>query len=223
MSTVKFIVDGRETEAEKGTTLLEAARAMGIEIPTFCHHDELEDYGACRLCIVEVKKGRSSKVVTSCLYPVEEGIEVLTETERIVKYRRTILELMAARWPAVPKELMEKYQVPTGRLVESPTFCILCGVCVRYCEEVRHHSVLGFVGRGVERQVVVYPEEAEKYCAECAAKCGMECVNACPTGVIVSDYATDLGYPKTVKPIAYPVRMRDDDNIRKVKATLGEK
>lgn len=221
MSSVSFTMDGRAVTAETGETLLTVARANGIDIPTFCHHDEIEDYGACRLCIVEVKKGRSSKVVTSCLYPVEEGIEVLTETDRIVRYRRTILELMQAKWPDVPKELIERYQVPQGRLVKSPTFCILCGICVRYCEEVRHSNVLGFMGRGVERQVVVYPGEAKLYCAECSKAHGMECVNACPTGVIVGDFAAPLGYPRATDPLAYPVRMRDDDNIKKVKKTLG--
>jgi len=219
---VKFTMDGRPVDAEKGTTLLDAAKMMGIEIPTFCHHEQLEDYGACRLCIVEVKKGRSTKVVTSCLYPVEEGIEVATESERIVRYRRTILELMQARWPALPRELLERYQVPRGRLVEAQTFCILCGVCVRYCEEVRGANVLGFIGRGVDRQVVTYPEQAAKHCAECAKNNGMECVNACPTGVVVGDFASPLGYPRPDKPLAYPVRMRDDDNVKKVKKTVGE-
>lgn len=219
---VKLTIDGRETEAEKGRTILTVARELGIDIPTMCDHEAIEPYGACRLCMVEIKKGRSTRVVASCLYPVEEGLEVSTETDRIKRYRRTVLELMSARWPNVPAELMERYQVPAGRLREAPTFCILCGICVRYCEEVKKADVLGFIGRGVDRQVVVYPAQAEKHCAECAKPAGMECVNACPTGVIVGDFAHGLGYPRPDRPLAYPVRMRDDENVKTVKETVGD-
>ncbi len=222
--SVKFTINQIPVEAAKGTTLLAAARSIGVEIPTYCQHDDLEGYGACRLCVVEVKKGRSTKVVASCLYPVEEGIEVQTETDKIARHRRVILELMKAKWPNVPKALMEKYGVKEGRLVPNITFCILCGLCVRHCEDVKKASALGFIGRGVDRQVVTFPSAALPNCPDCVHNKDMQCFKVCPTGVISNDYACYFNYgPRGAHPIAHPIRMRDKDNEKTVKNTVGGK
>src|SRR5512134_1959155 len=122
--SVAFTVNGQKVEAREGTTVLQAARSLGVDIPTLCEHEKLAGFGACRLCVVEVVRGKRSRVVVSCLYPVEEGIEVLTESEKIVKHRKVILELMSARWPWVPKELLERYGVVKTRFDEQATFCI---------------------------------------------------------------------------------------------------
>ena len=85
---VTLNIDGRELKAEKGQTILQVARENGIDIPTLCHHEAIEPYGACRLCIVEVSKGKRTRIVTSCLYPVEEGLKVKTDSSRVISNRK---------------------------------------------------------------------------------------------------------------------------------------
>ena len=201
-------IDGKEVKAEEGTTLLQAAKQAGIEIPTLCYDDRLAPYGACRLCSVEITKGERSRVVVSCVYPVEEGLVVETETPRVLKIRKVILELLRARSPGLKEELAERYNVDKTRLEREPTFCILCGLCVRYCAEVKKANALGFVGRGTERQVVFFPDIAVKTCPTCR-----ECFNICPTGVIPSDFAVSV--PRFRKqPTVFPVKLRDEQNLR---------
>lgn len=208
MKQVTMQIDGVQVKAEEGTTLLQAAKQAGIKIPTLCHDDRLAPYGACRLCSVEIKKGERSRIVASCVYPVEEGLVVETESPRVQKIRRVILELLRSRSPGLKEELAERYQVDKTRLDRDPSFCILCGLCVRYCAEVKGANALGFVGRGTERQVVFFPEIALRTCPTCR-----ECFNICPTGVIPSDFAVNV--PRFEKqPTVFPVRLRDDQNLR---------
>jgi predicted molibdopterin-dependent oxidoreductase YjgC len=96
---VNLMINGKKITAQKDTMILEAARAAGIDIPTLCAHESVSRSGACRLCVVEVKKGNRTKIVTSCLYPVEEGIVVETKNERVLNVRRLVLELLLARNP----------------------------------------------------------------------------------------------------------------------------
>lgn len=218
---VTLKINGNSVEARPGMTVLEAAQSVGIFVPTLCQHKELSPYGACRLCVVELKGRRGSRVVASCLYPVENDLEVLTESERVVKHRGVILELMLARWPWVDKDLLERYGVEQGRFEEHTNFCILCGLCVRYCTEVKKANVLGYIGRGIERQVVIYAEQALKVCPTCDYG-GMGCRSVCPTGVIPNEFAhTGPRFGKKV-PVAYPVRIYDEDNIRDVLRTVGD-
>ncbi|MFQ6078393.1 MAG: 2Fe-2S iron-sulfur cluster-binding protein, partial [Thermodesulfobacteriota bacterium] len=84
---VTLKINGKTVKARPGMTVLKAARSADIFIPTLCHHDELSPYGACRLCIVEILRGQRTRIVVSCLYPVEDGLEVLTESERVVRHR----------------------------------------------------------------------------------------------------------------------------------------
>ncbi len=208
MKQVTMQIDGVQVKAEEGTTLLQAAKQAGIKIPTLCHDDRLAPYGACRLCSVEIKKGERSRIVASCVYPVEEGLVVETESPRVQKIRRVILELLRSRSPGLKEELAERYQVDKTRLDRDPSFCILCGLCVRYCAEVKGANALGFVGRGTERQVVFFPEIALRTCPTCR-----ECFNICPTGVIPSDFAVNV--PRFEKqPTVFPVRLRDEQNLR---------
>ncbi len=201
-------IDGKEVRADEGTTVLEAAKQVGIDIPTLCHDDRLAPYGACRFCSVEIGKGERSRVVTSCVYPAEEGLVVDTDSPRIQKIRKVILELLRSRSPGLKEELAERYAVDNSRLDRDPTFCILCGLCVRYCAEVKKANALGFVGRGTERQVVFFPEIAVKTCPTCR-----ECFPICPTGVIPSNFAVSV--PRFEKhPTVFPVRLHDDRNVR---------
>ncbi|PLX44279.1 MAG: (2Fe-2S)-binding protein [Deltaproteobacteria bacterium] len=221
MSDITLKINGTEVTVEAGTMVLDAARKAGAEIPTLCNLEGLEPFGACRLCVVEIVRGGRSRIVASCLYPVENGIDVLTESEKVVRYRRTILELLKARWPLIDKKLLEKYGVPADRMVPRDNFCIMCGICVRHCSERRKENVLGFVGRGIERQVVSYTVRAKKVCPECFDK-ELSCLRFCPTGVIVNDCATVCPASRDEEAFAKPVRVRDDDNAAAVKKSLGD-
>ena len=218
---VDLTINGQAVEAWEGMTLLQAAQSVGISIPTLCHHKELSSYGACRLCSVEVIRGRRSRIVASCIYPVEDGIEVLTESDRVVKHRKIILELIQSRWPWVDKELLEKYGVQPARFEEKTDFCVLCGLCVRYCSEVKKADCLGFVGRGAQRQIVIYPERAIEACSTCEGG-KMGCRSVCPTGTIPNEFAhTGPRFGKKL-PLAYPVKSYSEDNVREVLHTVGD-
>lgn len=185
---VKLIINDREIKAKEGMTILEAAQNAGIYIPTLCHHEKLAPFGACRLCTVEIVKGKKSQLVASCAYPVEEGLIIQTESEPVVKGRKMILELLWARAPGIQelRRLVEKYHVDKSKFEVAPTFCVLCGLCVRYCAEVKKKNAIGFIGRGTERAITFYPEIASEECYKCG-----ECYDICPTGVLPSNYALE--------------------------------
>ena len=132
---VNITIDGIPLQADKGATVLQVARENGIEIPTLCYNEALGPEGRCRLCMVEVKKGNRIRLVTSCLYPVEEGLQVQTETGKVRLTRKMILELLWARCPdsQVIQEKAAKMGVekPRFRLDEGNWKCILCGLCVK--------------------------------------------------------------------------------------------
>jgi len=200
MSEVTLIINDEEVKAEEGMTILEAARSAGIDIPTLCYHEKLAPYGACRLCIVEIVRGQRSRLVTSCVYLVEDGLIVKTESEPVMKIRKMLLEFMWARAPGVQPlrnygmrygitgvQAIRDYGtsgVSTVKFEIAPTFCILCGLCVRYCAEVKKKNAIGFIGRGTEREVVFLPEIAREECPSCK-----ECYSLCPTGALPSHYA----------------------------------
>jgi NADH dehydrogenase/NADH:ubiquinone oxidoreductase subunit G len=199
MSEVTLLINDEEVKAKQGMTVLEAAQSVGTEIPTLCHHEKLVPYGACRVCLVELTNGKKSRLVTSCVYPAEEGLVVKTESPSVVKARRMILEFMWARSPGVEpiRRLGTKYGIsgvqaireygitpPKPKFDIEPSYCILCGLCVRYCEEVKKKNAIGFIGRGTEREVVFFPEIARRECPGCE-----ECFKLCPTGALPSHYA----------------------------------
>ena len=199
MGEVALIINDQEVKAKEGTTILEAAQSAGIDIPTLCHHEKLAPYGACRLCTVEIVKGQRSRMVTSCVYTVEDGLIVKTESEPVIKIRKMLLELMWARAPGVQPlrdygmrygisgvEAIRDYGVTTAetKFEIEPTFCILCGLCVRYCAEVKKKHAIGLIGRGTVREVVFFPEIAREECPNCK-----ECFSLCPTGALPSHYA----------------------------------
>ncbi|MGM0365270.1 MAG: 2Fe-2S iron-sulfur cluster-binding protein [Actinomycetota bacterium] len=186
---IKLVINGEKVTAEKGETLLEVARRMGIDIPTICHHDALKEHGSCRLCMVEIKRKGKSKVVASCAYPAEEGINVYTESSRVESIRKQLVELYMAMFPFIPeiKELSKKYGLKDTRYVKQNNYCILCGLCVRYCDEVKKDNAIGFAGRGIDKKVAFMPESAYfKHCEDC-----MKCVDLCPTGVFPSNYGME--------------------------------
>ncbi len=181
---ITFKIDGREFKAEKGQTILQVARENGIDIPTLCHHEAIEPYGACRLCIVEISRGGHSRIVTSCLYPVEEGLEVKTGSPRVISNRKMILELLLARCSKnkVIKELASQMSI------EQPSFkpeyledndCIVCGLCVRTCEQVVGVSAISLVNRGITKEPASPFLEPATACIGCGS-----CYYICPTGAI---------------------------------------
>lgn len=178
---VEFKINEKSVEGIRGEPLLPLLLKMGYDIPTLCYHEAVSPYGACRLCLVEVKKGRKTKVTTSCNYPVLPGIEVTTNSEKIMKHRKMVLELLIARVPGSEKlnKLAAKYGVHESRLLNQGEDCILCGLCERVCREVVEVDALGFHGRGFKKDVAPPFKEASKTCIGCGA-----CVYVCPVDCI---------------------------------------
>ena len=180
---LSLIIDGKEIGAHEGMTVLEAAESVGIEIPTLCHHEAITPYGACRLCTVEVTQRGRSKLVMSCLFPVEQGIDVQTNSERVKRLRLGVLELLLARCPS--SERLQSLAKQMGMERSEFDFhledkkCILCGLCVRACQEISEKVVLGFVGRGTERRVATPFNRPSDDCITCRA-----CAYICPTKAI---------------------------------------
>ena len=174
-------IDGKQVEAEKDSTILEAAGKNSIEIPTLCYHPALEPQGVCRLCTVEVIDGKRKRLVTACNYPVREGIEVNTKTDEVEKARKVIIELLLARCPNVEeiKTLARKYGIKKARFKLSDDNCILCGLCVRMCEQRMGRSAISLVGRGIELRVDTPFGILSDVCMACGA-----CESICPTGAI---------------------------------------
>ena len=189
---VTLTIDGREIQAEEGKTILEVARDSGIDIPALCHHDEVYPYGACRLCMVEITTRRGRKrLVTSCLYPVEDGLTVQTDTERVRNVRRTVIELLLARCPdsEVIQDWARKLSVSGGRFraEEGNRKCILCALCNRVCQEVVGVSAISLANRGVERRMTTPFNDFSEACIGCGS-----CAYVCPTGAITVEDAAGV-------------------------------
>jgi len=178
MSDILLQIDGKEVKAREGMTVLEAAQSAGISIPTLCHHEKLEPYGGCRICIVEVEVRGWTQIVVSCVYPVEKNLVVRTRSEKIDRIRKMILQLLLAHAPDAFKlqDLAKEYGADKDRFEKEASFCIHCGLCVRYCAEVKKKNAVGFVDRGTRREISFIPEIASRECWNCK-----ECFPLCPT------------------------------------------
>jgi len=183
MATIEF--DGKPYEIGAATTVLEAARANGVFIPALCYHPAVTPYGACRLCMVEVEQRGRKRLVTSCTYPARDGMKVETRTERVLKVRRGMMELLRAR--ARGNAELKEYARRIGiegrsrypKVTEAQRGCILCGLCVSICDQVIGASAIGFADRGVNRAVAAPFREASETCVGCGA-----CAAICPVGTI---------------------------------------
>ncbi len=175
MITLK--INGLDVSAEKGTTLLEAARFLGFPIPTLCHMDGLNPYGACRLCVVEIGEGPKSRLVSSCTYLAEEGLKVRTASERVVRARKMIIELLLASCPQSKtiQDLASAHGVRKQRFKQEHEDCILCGLCVRICKEQMMAGALGFQMRGENRKIGTPFDIKSDVCRTCGA-----CMYVCP-------------------------------------------
>lgn len=185
MSKIHLQIDGREVEAEEGMTILDVARSVGIDIPTLCHHKDLDPYGACRICVVEVEAGGRKGLVAACVRPVEQNMGVITRSEQIDNIRKILVEQFLAHAPdsEVLLKLAQEYGADKDRFEKQSTFCILCGLCVRYCTEVKKKNAIGFYDRGSTREIKFIPEVAAKECKDCK-----ECFPLCPTSYVQAAY-----------------------------------
>ncbi|MBS3905471.1 MAG: (2Fe-2S)-binding protein, partial [Syntrophaceae bacterium] len=185
MSGILLQIDGRKVQAREGMTILEAAQEAEIFIPTLCHHEKLDAYGACRICTVEIENRGRTNFVAACLYPVEENLLVRTRSENIDKIRKMLLELLLAHAPGSQalQQLAKTYGANEARFEKEASFCILCSLCVRYCAEVKKKNAIAFVDRGVRREIYFIPEIASKECWNCK-----ECFPLCPTSYLQAAY-----------------------------------
>jgi len=185
MSEISLRIDGKEVTARDDMTLLEAAQSAGISIPTVCHHEKLEPFGGCRLCTVEAEAGGRTNLVAACIYPVHKDLVVRTRSAQIDRIRKVLTEQLLAYAPEseVLQGLAREYHADKDRFPKEPSFCILCGLCVRYCAEIKQKNAVGFMERGPSREISFVPEIAAKECWDCK-----ECFPLCPTSALQAAY-----------------------------------
>ena len=190
---IKITINNKEVEVDKDTTLLQAVRDAGEKVPTLCNHKDLAPDSNCRLCICEIEEDHGHKrIVTSCSYPVREPVKVETHSEKVVKHRRLIAELLLSRFPnAKPiKAIAKTCGVTETRFDDIHTdqtqdACILCGRCVRGCNEFVIENIVNFAGQGIHRHITMPFNEVDRHCLGCSS-----CAYVCPTGAIkiIDDY-----------------------------------
>ncbi len=226
-----LIIDGEEVSALRGQTILEVAREHDINIPTLCHLEGLSDVGACRLCLVEIKG--SNKLLPACVATVFEGMEVSTNTERLQKHRRMILEMLFAernhicsvcvsnghcelqtlgqeqglthiRLPYRNPEL--NVDASHERFTADHNRCILCTRCVRACAEIEGAHVWDVMGRGINS--IVITDLNDEWGKSTCTRCG-KCVQVCPTGALFDKSKIGSDHPKYPDFLPYLNLMRE--------------
>ncbi len=181
MSEHSLQIDGRDVAVREDMTILEAAQSAGISIPTICHHEKLKPFGGCRLCLVEAEAGGRTNLVAACIYPAQQDLVVRTRSEQIDNIRKVLTEQLLAYAPEseVLQNLAREYRADKDRFRKEPSFCILCGRCVRYCAEIKQKNAVCFMGRGPSREISFVPEIAATECWDCK-----ECFPLCPTSAL---------------------------------------
>jgi bidirectional [NiFe] hydrogenase diaphorase subunit len=226
-----LFIDGKNVSARAGQTILEVAQENGIEIPTLCHIEGLSDVGACRLCVVEVKG--SPKLFPACVTSIFEGMEVTTQSDRLQRHRRTILELLFAERNHVCSvcvanghcELQSLAQhlglthvrlpyrnpdLPVDasheRFTADQNRCILCTRCIRVCSEIEGAHVWDVMGRGIDSMVIT--DLHDNWGNSTCTRCG-KCVQVCPTGALFDKSKIGSDHPKYPDFLPYLNQMRE--------------
>lgn len=199
MSEIHMMIDGKQVKAAEGMTILEAAREAGIPIPTLCHHEQLAPFGGCRLCIVEAEAQGRTSLVASCVHQAEDDLIIITRSQKIDRLRKVILELLLAHAPDSPRlqELAAEYGADRDRFEQEASFCVHCGLCVRYCAEVKQLHAVGFIDRGIRKEISFLPEIAAEECNDCK-----ECFPICPTSYLQAAFVLveSLAFPRGKAP-----------------------
>ena len=188
MTMIHLTIDGRGIEIEEGRTVLQAAREHGISIPTLCYHEALEPFAACRLCVVELETPNGAQLVAACAYPCQAELIVHTDSELVRRSRRITVELLMATSDHVPviQRLAAELGVERPRFTLPPEACILCGLCVRACQEIVGVGAISLINRGMEKRVSPPFRIASNDCIGCGT-----CVLVCPTGAMTLADITD--------------------------------
>lgn len=185
MAKVRITIDGQSIEVEENSYVLEAAQTLSIQVPTLCHYPYVTPYAVCRICAVEARDGKGwTKIVTACNYPAWDGLEILTNSPRVQEARRLNLQMLMSRCAPLPvlEELAAQFGIDKPRWGTGEDTCILCGLCVRVCDELVGAHALAFSDRGIFRKVSTPFEEESSDCILCGA-----CATVCPTGHIVME------------------------------------
>ncbi|MGO9317326.1 MAG: bidirectional hydrogenase complex protein HoxU [Terracidiphilus sp.] len=232
MSEVKtLIIDGQELSARSGQTILEVARENDINIPTLCYLEGLSGVGACRLCLVEIKG--SNKLLPACVATVYEGMDVSTDTERLRKHRRVILELLFAERNHICSVCVSNGHCELQALAQSQGLthinlpyrnpalavdasherftvdhnrCILCTRCVRVCAEIEGAHIWDVMGRGIDS--IVITDLHDEWGSSACTRCG-KCVQCCPTGALFDKSKIGSDHPKYPDFLPYLNLMRE--------------
>ncbi|MBQ3095330.1 MAG: iron hydrogenase small subunit [Clostridia bacterium] len=237
---VNIKINNVDVQVPAGSTILEAARSVGIDIPTLCYLKDINAIGACRLCVVEVKGARS--LVTACVYPVNEGMEVFTNTPAVRKSRKTTLELIISNhrrecltcsrsqncelqkfakdygieeWKFASDDMKADIEDSSPHLVRDNSKCILCRRCVAACKNMQKISVIGPIDRGFDTHIGCAFDEklANVACIDCG-----QCINVCPTGALKEKSSLD----EVRAAIADPDKHVVVGTAPSVRAALGE-
>ncbi|MBM3189629.1 MAG: 2Fe-2S iron-sulfur cluster binding domain-containing protein [Chloroflexi bacterium] len=184
LTYITLTIDGCRVRVPQGASVLDAALQYGICIPHLCHMPGVEDIGVCRLCLVEVVENGRSKITTSCTLEAEQDMVILAHSPKILKLRRNVAELLVAEAPnsRAIQDIAARCGVTEVRYPFHNAACVLCGRCVRICDEVWQAGALGFVGRGKQRRVALPFDERPDYCKRC-----FSCIDVCPMTIAPCD------------------------------------
>jgi NADH dehydrogenase/NADH:ubiquinone oxidoreductase subunit G len=195
-------IDGKKLEVKDGATILQTCQANHVPIPTLCFHKDLVPFGACRLCVVEVKADGKWQLTSSCDTMVRNKMEVRTDTEKVKESRKLAAELLYFKYPKtkVVCDVAKSLGVAVADGVAESNDCILCGLCTRTCHEIVGVDALKFVDRGLGRNV---PEPKIEYIADACIGCG-SCAYVCPTGFVKMESSGDrrMIWDKSFKMVA---------------------
>ncbi len=220
---MELVIDGKKCEFRQGQTIYEVAKENGIHIPVLCHHDQIKPVGACRVCVVEVEKARS--LVASCAAPADNGMVVHTATKRVLDARKIVVELLLKQGhhncitcerngACVLQDLAYSLGIETPRfegpeemreveqanemIVRDMNKCVLCGLCVRACNEIQVNQVLDYTGRGPT--AMVGPAFGQAYENSSCVFCG-ECMRVCPVGAIYEKQGRFMGRERDLEKV----------------------